>query len=198
MDKLLRSREVKSSGATSKSCAPVSRADHEQTASQDAPQSAPPPAVTKASAKQAVQDMEDMDVDVAEEEVAAQVSSPFDGVDPRVLARLQDFLDAEGLNSSDGVAHLAALDPNSPEFERLKAMLVKEVGMTPEEALEQLLSWQEAHKDVQKELEKVKMAGQVQQPIWRCRVCGRADKPWIACWVAPYIVGYQAVNRNGP
>jgi hypothetical protein len=31
------------------------------------------------------------------------------------------------------------------------------------------------------------------QAIWRCGVCGRADKPYIACWVAPYIVRYGRV-----
>jgi rubrerythrin len=28
-------------------------------------------------------------------------------------------------------------------------------------------------------------------PIWRCAVCGRDDKPYIACWVSPYIVRYE-------
>jgi hypothetical protein len=31
------------------------------------------------------------------------------------------------------------------------------------------------------------------QAIWRCGACGRADKPYIACFVAPYIVRYDEV-----
>eukprot|EP01040_Poterioochromonas_malhamensis_P002068 gene2068-2204_t len=28
-------------------------------------------------------------------------------------------------------------------------------------------------------------------PIWRCGVCGRANEPYIACYVAPFIVRYE-------
>lgn len=31
-------------------------------------------------------------------------------------------------------------------------------------------------------------------PIWRCGVCGRADKPYIACYVAPFIVRYEEIE----
>lgn len=31
-------------------------------------------------------------------------------------------------------------------------------------------------------------------PIWRCGVCGRADKPYIACYVAPFIVRYEGIE----
>ena len=31
-------------------------------------------------------------------------------------------------------------------------------------------------------------------PIWRCSVCGRADKPYIACYVAPFILRYEEVQ----
>ena len=44
---------------------------------------------------------------------------------------------------------------------------------------------------IQNEKLKTKTLGA--QPIWRCGVCGRADKPWIACYVAPFIVRYEKV-----
>jgi hypothetical protein len=30
-----------------------------------------------------------------------------------------------------------------------------------------------------------------------CRVCGQADKPWIACYVALFIVSYKKVPLEG-
>jgi hypothetical protein len=60
-----------------------------------------------------------------------------------------------------------------------------------------LKTWQTNQKRVHEQLrqhEFEKKAGkQKLRAIWRCAVCGRADKPWVACWVSPYIVRYEAV-----
>ena len=134
-------------------------------------------------------------VDVAE---GPSAEAPFAGVDTKVLRRLQVVLDDQGLNNEGGAGQLAALDPSDPELAKLQRMLLDELGMSPAAALEQLRKWQSAHKDMEKELqkqrEKKKQGLMTQEPIWRCSaVCGRANKPYIACWVAPYIVGYQPV-----
>jgi hypothetical protein len=43
-------------------------------------------------------------------------------------------------------------------------------------------------------MKKTKKKGRV--PIWRCAVCGAADKPYIACYVAPYVVRYEERELN--
>ncbi len=52
--------------------------------------------------------------------------------------------------------------------------------------------WKLSHHDLQEQLKDAEMRRmQGQRSILRCAVCGRADKPWIAYWVAPYIVAYE-------
>lgn len=64
-------------------------------------------------------------------------------------------------------------------------------------ATEELLKWQDARKCVEEELEKVEVKKKEErvEPIWRCAVCGRADKPYIVCHVAPYIVGFRRIRE---
>ena len=62
-------------------------------------------------------------------------------------------------------------------------------GITPDTARALITTWLDAQQQLQeqvKELEKRKL-----RPIWRCGVCGRADKPYIVCYVAPYVVRYE-------
>ena len=66
-------------------------------------------------------------------------------------------------------------------------------------AMAMLKEWQSDGKNILKLIEneekkleaakKTKKRGLV--PIWRCGVCGRADQPYIACYVQPYIVRYE-------
>ena len=147
-------------------------------------------------------------VEVVDEELAVEEGSPkdggtsslFGGVHSSVVQKLQDVLDQEGLQSEEDMRQLAGMDPSSPEFQRFLQIFVDELDLSPDEATEQLLKWQLAQKNLQEELKKVKQQRKlgtlVQEPIWRCAVCGRADKPWIACWVAPYIVGYRPVRQQ--
>lgn len=63
--------------------------------------------------------------------------------------------------------------------------------------------WQHKQKELQKQLEQQKkdeelaklMKKKIKIPIYRCAVCGRADLPYIVCWVSPYIARYE--ERDG-
>ena len=67
--------------------------------------------------------------------------------------------------------------------------------MSPVEAKAQLFEWQSKQKDLEEMVQEQKMRSKAMgaRPIWRCGVCGRADKPWIACYVAPFIVRYEKI-----
>jgi hypothetical protein len=40
-----------------------------------------------------------------------------------------------------------------------------------------------------KTIQKAKRKGKkITIPMWRCAVCGRADMPYIACYVVPFLV----------
>jgi hypothetical protein len=136
---------------------------------------------------------EDHELEEAEPESEQAEANFFDSVDKKVLSRLQTFLGEQGLNDEEGVARVAKLDPNSSEFAELVERLHQETGMSPEEAREQLIKWQSAQEELQEKLKELKKQVVGARPLWRCAVCGRADKPWIACYVAPYICGYEQV-----
>ena len=134
--------------------------------------------------------------DPAEADVDPTDANPFDAVDSRVLRTVQDVLDEQGLNSEEGSQHFARMDPNSAQFEALVDRLVDELRMTPESAREQLIAWQDAQMELERQIQQQKQKTMGAKPIWRCAVCGRANKPYIACWVAPYIVGYESVGMD--
>lgn len=146
----------------------------------------PPPKVTVQTLDDEKEETDETDSEVVPENL-------FQGVDPRILQGLQDYIEKEGLDSEEGVQRLSTLDPSSPEFITLLQRLVDATGMDPDTAREQLLKWQNTHKDLKKTIEAAKSAVVGARPIWRCAVCGRANKPWIACYVAPYIVGYEQI-----
>ena len=110
-----------------------------------------------------------------------------------MLKTLQTVLDEVGLNSQDGIQNFTGLELDSPEFQWLLQRLVSELGMDPESARRQMIAWQDAQKQLEKQIhaQKQKMMGA--RPIWRCAVCGAANLPHIVCWVAPDIVGYEKV-----
>ena len=90
------------------------------------------------------------------------------------------FIDEEGLDSEEGIRKLSRLDPTSQEFIDMLARLVNATGMDPDAARNELIKWQKAQKDLKKMIEATKSAVIGARPIWRCAVCGRANKPWIA------------------
>ncbi|KAL3922435.1 MAG: hypothetical protein SGARI_006453 [Bacillariaceae sp.] len=129
-----------------------------------------------------------MDADMNEEEN----ENLFQNIDKKVLSALQTVLDELGLNGSHGAEKLAKLQVGSEEFNALLERLCEKTGMSPEEATEQFRKWQAAQEELKETQTKTKSLGA--RPLWRCGVCGRADKPWIACYVAPFIVGYEKVE----
>jgi rubrerythrin len=119
--------------------------------------------------------------------------NPFDGLDGKLLEALQDVLVRKGLNSEAGVQKVAAM--SADELSAFADELARRMNVSRETALEQLKKWKDATKTLAALRAKVEaeVKTKKRQAIWRCGVCGRADKPYIACFVAPYIVRYDEV-----
>lgn len=143
-----------------------------------------------------------------EEEVPAAAAAPLPadeslwaGFPPAFLTGLQAALDGMGLNSQDAVRRIAGLPQGSEELARIASEISRKSGgaVSPEEALDLLREWQERYGSVEEglrqqeeETAKAHKEGRMAMvPIWRCAACGRADKPWIACYYSPFIVRYQ-------
>lgn len=122
-------------------------------------------------------------------------------VDEVFFQELQNIIDEMGLNSAEGVAALSRYDINSAEFNALiNELVLRSNGMLNyESAREKLVSWQSTQEDVREKMEEQEKEMELAKaqkrkallPIWRCGVCGAADKPYIACYVQPFIVRYQ-------
>lgn len=145
-----------------------------------------------------VEELEDKD---EEEEFVAISDQDADKSDrlPMFLQSLQDLLDERGLNSRNGVERLAKLSLDGIEMTDLAQEIAHTLQCSEEEAREMLKKWQESQEDVreklakqEREMDNAKLAGRkALVPIWRCGVCGRADEPYIACYVQPFIVRYE-------
>ena len=119
-------------------------------------------------------------------------------------AALQEILDIRGLNTSDGVSALAKEPLDGEVVQALAQEISTKLGISIETVLGYIQQWQVMQADVRRKVEeslreletakKGKKRGLV--PIWRCGVCGRADKPYIACYVAPFIVRYDEMDLN--
>jgi rubrerythrin len=137
--------------------------------------------------------------DVVEEIEVEAPTNIFEGMDPVFLKTLQNAIDAMGLGSEDGANRLKKLSPDSKEFTDLICELERDTGLSYDDAKAKLIEWQSLQENleamIQQEKQKTKTLGA--RPIWRCGVCGRADKPWIACYVAPFIVRYEKVPMGG-
>jgi hypothetical protein len=133
-------------------------------------------------------------------EITASVSpllmeNMFGNVDGATIACLQDFIDQYGLASKENVARLR----NDPDLlEQVKNKLMNDHGYSADEATDQLNAWSTAQDDLEVQLEELdeqeKNKTLLQIPIWECQVCGRARRPYIACYVAPAIVDYLPVE----
>jgi hypothetical protein len=190
LDDVLHSREARSGGQT---CTTARKRGHDAMATQDSKEPPLPTATSKMVINKQVD--EDEDIIGVDESPGEEAPNLFDGMDINLLRSLQNFVDEQGLGSQEGARRLAQLDPQSSDFAELVMRLERELEMSPAEAKAQLLDWQSKQKDleemVQEQLTKSKTMGA--RPIWRCGVCGRADKPWIACYVAPFIVRYEKI-----
>eukprot|EP00981_Chlorochromonas_danica_P011845 scaffold4308_cov162-Ochromonas_danica.AAC.4 len=122
-----------------------------------------------------------------------------DSLEQGFLNILQNELDKRGLNSAEGVAKLASYSRDDPYLKDLANAMSQALGRSPQEIMDLLIKWQGDQHKVQEEMEKqkeeeklaLKQKRKALVPIWRCGVCGRADKPYIACYVQPYIVRYE-------
>ena len=160
----------------------------------------PPPLVktlqtTKAIATEEEQVVENEHTVEEAAEAIEEPSNMFGSISSNVLKTLQNAIDDMNLGSEEGAKHLASISRSSKEFNELVCRLEKETGMNSKDAKANILKWQSLQEDleatIEKEKQKTKTLGA--QPIWRCAVCGAADKPWIACYVAPFIVRYEKV-----
>jgi hypothetical protein len=136
------------------------------------------------------------DCDVVEEATncGEEPKNPFNGMARESLSALQNVLDSLQLNSKSGVEELASLSPPAAGFARVVQALVRELNISEAEATTMVEGWQAAQLDVQQEILRASKQTSL-RPIWRCGVCGRADKPWIACYVAPFIVRYEEIPQ---
>ena len=138
----------------------------------------------------------DQENDKIKEEVPNNI---FDGFDTNFLSTLQVVIDELGIGSEAGAGQLKNINPNSVEFANLLNRLQNNTGMSYDDAKAKLTDWQLLQENleemIQKEKIKTKTLGT--QPNWQCGVCGRVDKPWIVCYVAPFIVRYEAITLEG-
>ena len=119
------------------------------------------------------------------------VDTLFGDLDAASLTELQASLDALGLNSEEAIARLVAGGDSGAEFLRLVQHFTKGAG-SPSTAILFLKKWLQKQKELQEKMAELKKKRL--RPIWRCGVCGRANLPYIVCYVAPGIVGYDEVD----
>ena len=192
LGQILESGRVREGG---QSCAVAGRCD-QITAQAQQVNDPPPPIKIAHSLKKTDQEMAVVGEEGAVVEYELEVPNDiFDGMESAVLKTLQDFIDEQGLGSEEGAKHLRSIGPDSKEFVDLISRLQKDTGLSYDIAKAKLTEWQSLQENleamIQRERHKTKTLGA--RPIWRCGVCGRADKPWIACYVAPFIVRYEKV-----
>ncbi len=189
LEQILESRRAREGG---QSCAvPNTSLEATIQAHQDP---SPPPKIA-ASLKTIEKEVELEPEDVVEDEDFDGPANIFEGVGSAVLETLQSVIDELGLGSEEGANHLRNISPNSKEFADLISRLKEDAGLSYDDAKAKLIEWQSLQENleamIEKEKQKTKTLGA--RPIWRCGVCGAADKPWIACYVAPFIVRYEKV-----
>jgi SpoVK/Ycf46/Vps4 family AAA+-type ATPase len=144
---------------------------------------------------------DDAEMDISDsQEVEAEVSQEDDQDNSKKFGKaLQDLLDNRGLNTRVGVRRLARLNMDSIEMNDLAEEIAKVLNCDYITAVNLLKQWQESQLNVEEqveqqlqEVEKARKEGRkALVPIWRCGVCGRADEPYIACYVQPFIVRYE-------
>eukprot|EP01032_Pedospumella_encystans_P014867 gene14867-17051_t len=160
-----------------------------QTQSYAAPPPPPPVTAIETAKEAAVEKEGEPHVPVGEEK----------GETARFLQALQNLLDQVGLNNKEGVARLARADLSGGEMTQLAQRLAVALGIDLAAAREMMRGWQSKQGEVeelvrQQEAETAKAKKEQRRallPIWRCGVCGRADLPYIACYVQPFIAYYK-------
>lgn len=113
--------------------------------------------------------------------------------------KLQKILDERGLNSQEGVVNLSSLSIESDEIQSIIKEISIFLNISYKSATEKIIKWREnldivknklKEQIIEKEMAKLEKRKAL-LPIWRCAVCGRADLPYIYCYVSPYIIRYD-------
>ena len=116
-------------------------------------------------------------------------------------------MDEKGWNNEEAIAMLCdnENEQNHPYQKEVISRLSQLTNQPISETKSLFRMWQqkqrklnslrEKQKQKEKQLAKDgKKEGMV--PLWRCGVCGRADQPFIACYVQPFIVRYELRPLN--
>lgn len=127
---------------------------------------------------------------------------PVEDINQSFLQSLQIILDEKKLNSKEGIEQLLNLSEN--EFDELATELANRLDLDIDLVKQMIREWQKNQQkmlitlnDAERELanmKKTKKRGRV--PIWRCAACGRANQPYIVCYVSPYVVRYEERDLN--
>jgi len=200
LEQILDSRRSRTGG---QSCAVVDRSESREATAQALQRQDPPPPIKIALSTKTIEQEEEVELEpeeeVAEENDVEVPANIFEGMEPAVLKTLQRVIDEIGLGSEDAANRLRSISPVSKEFADLISRLERDAGLSYDDAKAKLIEWQSLQENleamIQQEKQKTKTLGA--RLIWRCGVCGRADKPWIACKVAPFIVRYEKVPVGG-
>jgi hypothetical protein len=169
------------------------------TASATEPRLAPPQVALETASSIAAETEQAVQTEQQEDEASC-------GLDIVFLTSMQAELDRSGINSREGTLRLAGMMAGDPELAQFAARLAAATGASLEATLERIAEWQRARGGVEDQLLEqdsemetaLALKRRAMCPIWRCRVCGRADKPYIACYVDPYIVGYREFDMPLP
>lgn len=157
----------------------------------------PPSAPSFEFAIDAAED-EEAEKEKEEEEETASRNAPPDEAS-LFLQSMQSVLDGMGLNTAAGVEQLSSLPPDHALRRQVAQEIATQTGVDVERVRELMRKWSGDQAKVREELRRQREEEQRAEeegrealvPIWRCGVCGRADQPYIACYVAPFIVRYE-------
>lgn len=122
--------------------------------------------------------------------------SESDWGDKKFLGQLDSVLKRLSLHDNAIIDSLASSSFDDERWIKIINELVASGAGSTETVKKLLKKWKENKERVSQynEKTKTKKAKQGLVAIWRCAVCRRADLPYIACTVAPFIVRYDRKN----
>jgi AAA+ superfamily predicted ATPase len=116
------------------------------------------------------------------------------------IPKLQDILEEKGWNNEEAIDILSDSTSIHPYKNQLIEIIAERLSLSIPSAASMFKKWQKKQSKIKEILQALKEKKEaaskkgkksVQVPIWRCAVCGRADQPYIVCYVAPFIVRYE-------
>ena len=120
----------------------------------------------------------------------------------KYLHAMQVALDSSSVINEEGLRQLVGMDVNNEDLHDIINFLATTLQMDVPTIKTFIKKWQfssmtnlDIIENSKRELENAKREKKkARVPIWRCGVCGRADKPYIVCYVQPYVVKYELVD----